>query len=260
VLAIVPLLPWLMREIWRTQRPLPAEAPLPPIERPWFAALALGVLLLMVTLFLVGESLPFKIVPPEVSIIAATLALLAVAGAKVEPVEDIVRDVDWKTLVFLFAIFCMVEGFTGTGLLQGLSLKLDGWFGTGFLAVALVLLAGIGALSSLLANIPVVAVSLVMVKGYLVVTETVPESALAVGFTDWPAATLPVFVAMMFGATLGGNATLIGASANVVAGGICTRHGCRVNFARFFRLGLPVTLCQLALSALYVLVFARFAR
>ena len=43
-----------------------------------------------------------------------------------------------------------------------------------------------------------------MTKGYLVAAEVVPETALASGFIDWPAVTLPVFIAMMFGATLGG--------------------------------------------------------
>lgn len=78
--------------------------------------------------------------------------------------------------------------------------------------------------------------------------EAVPEFALAAGFTNWPAATLPVFVAMMFGATLGGNATLIGASANIVAVGICANEGERVTFRRFVRYGLPITLAQLAMG------------
>jgi len=122
--------------------------------------------------------------------------------------------------------------------------------------VALLLLAGIGVLSSLLANIPVVAASLIMTKGYLVAAEAVPELALAGGFTDWPAATLPVFIAMMFGATLGGNATLIGASANIVSVGICASQGERVTFMRFVRYGLPITVVQLAMGALYVLALA----
>ena len=58
----------------------------------------------------------------------------------------------------------------------------------------------------------------------------------------------------MFGATLGGNATLIGASANIVAVGICAGQGEKVSFARFSRYGVPITLLQLAISALYVVV------
>ncbi|MNG23102.1 hypothetical protein D3C84_1076660 [compost metagenome] len=64
---------------------------------------------------------------------------------------------------------------------------------------------------------------------------------------------MPVFIALMFGATLGGNATLIGASANIVTVGICAGQGEKVTFARFSRYGVPITLLQLAISALYVL-------
>jgi Na+/H+ antiporter NhaD/arsenite permease-like protein len=197
--------------------------------------------------------LPSHIVPPAVAIIGATLALLVVYGARVEPVDEALRAVDWKTLVFLGAIFCLVQAFTKTGLLQGLSVQLYGWFGASFTPVALLLLAGIGLLSSLLANVPVVAAALIMTKGYLVAAAAVPEVALAAGFTDWPAASLPIFIAMMFGATLGGNATMIGASANIVSVGICAAQGERVTFWRFMRIGLPVTLVQLSIGAVYVL-------
>ena len=252
VLVIVPLLPRLMPQIWNARAVLPPEAALPRIERPGFVLLALAVLALMVLLFMIGEYLPHQIVPPAVAVIAATLALLVIYGTRVEPVDNVFRGIDWKTLVFLGAIFCLVQGFTKTGLLQGLSLKLYEWFGAEYALVALTLLAGIAVLSSLLANIPVVAASLVMTKGYLVAVEAVPEIALASGFTDWPAATLPVFIAMMFGATLGGNATLIGASANIVTAGICAAEGERLTFARFLRYGLPITLAQLTVAALYV--------
>ena len=124
------------------------------------------------------------------------------------------------------------------------------------MSVAFLSLAGIAILSSLLANIPVVAASLVMVIGYLVVAGAVPEVALAPGFADWPDATLPVFVAMMFGGTLGGNATLIGASANIVAVGICAAQGRRVSFVQFLRIGLPIAVVQLSVGALYVLALA----
>jgi Na+/H+ antiporter NhaD/arsenite permease-like protein len=59
-------------------------------------------------------------------------------------------------------------------------------------------------------------------------------------------------MAMMFAGTLGGNATLIGASANIVSVGICAAHGKPVGFARFMRYGVPLTVCQLAVSAAYV--------
>ena len=228
VLVIVPLLPRLMPEVW-TARAHADRARVPPAAASSGRAssrLALAVLALMVLLFLFGEALPTHIVPPAVAIIGATLALLVVYGARVEPVDDVLRDVDWKTLVFLGAIFV-----PGAGLHQDRP-------AAGPVAQALRLVrrrihaGGAGCCSpasgccrAVLANIPVVAASLIMTKGYLVAAEAVPELALGGGFTDWPAATLPVFIAMMFGATLGGNATLIGASANIVSVGICATPG-----------------------------------
>jgi Na+/H+ antiporter NhaD/arsenite permease-like protein len=106
----------------------------------------------------------------------------------------------------------------------------------------------------------VVAASLILVKGYLVAVEAVPETALGANFTAWPAVTMPMFIALMLGGTLGGNATLIGASANVVSAGICAQEGQRITFMRFFRFGLPIAAVQLLVSALYVLISSHLAR
>ena len=253
VLAVVPLLPLLLPKIWAMRVELPAARPAVTIERPAFLVLSLLVLVIMVALFLFGESLPAQIIPPQVAIIAAALALLVIYGVRVEPVSEVIRDVDWKTIVFLGAIFTMVQAFVKTELLQGFSIQLYDWLSDDLTRVAILSLAGVGVLSSLLANIPVVAAALVTVAGYLVVAGAAPEIALAPGFTDWPDATLPVFVAMMFGGTLGGNATLIGASANVVAVGICAANGRRVTFMQFLRIGLPIAVVQLSVGAAYSL-------
>ena len=82
------------------------------------------------------------------------------------------------------------------------------------------MLAGVDWSSSFVANIPVVAAMVLIVKGYFVIAGLVPEDALGATYVEWPVTTLPVFVAMMFGGTLGGNGTLIGASANIVCAGI----------------------------------------
>jgi Na+/H+ antiporter NhaD/arsenite permease-like protein len=252
VLTLVPLIPLLMKDVWRARRTLPADLGAKPIERPVFCALSLLVLMVMVFLFLFGERMPTHILPPAVAIVCASLALLVIYGAKVEPLERVLRDVDWRTLVFLISMFYLVQAVNKTGILQGLSQDLYVRFGTDILLVALVLLVGVGFSSSLLANIPVVASMLLMVKGYFVTAQLAPELALDPTFTDWSATLLPVFVAMMFAGTLGGNATLVGASANIVSAGICATQGRPISFMTFLRYGLPVTLCQLAASALYV--------
>ncbi|HSR12527.1 MAG TPA: SLC13 family permease [Thermodesulfobacteriota bacterium] len=253
LLSLVPLLPLVLRDVWRTKIVLPEDLKPKRLDHPAMCVLSLIVLAVIVFLFIFGESLPRKIVPPAVSILGATLALLVTYGTRIEPVSKVLEDVDWRTLVFLICLFCLVEAVNKTGILQGLSNNLYAWFGTDLLLIALILLGMVGAASSVLANIPVVAAMLLMVKGYLVTAGLVPELALSPTFVEWPATVIPVFVAMMFAGTLGGNATLIGASANVVCVGICAARGKRVSFGTFMRYGLPLTIVQLAVSALYVL-------
>jgi len=259
IVTIAALMPLLLRDIWRVQRELPAPPPARPLERPGFAIVSLALLLGMIVLFVFGEDLPAKMVPPETAFIAGSVALLAISAVRVNSVENVIRELDWRTLIFLCCTFCLVQAVTNTGLLQALSLQLYGWFGARLTIVALNLLGGVGALSSVLANTPVVAASITMVKGYLVAAEVVPDAALAQGFTDWPLATLPVFVAMMFAGTLGGNATLIGAAANLAAIGVGNRNGAKVTFVTWLRYGIPFTVAQLLVSAVYVLaLFALF--
>jgi Na+/H+ antiporter NhaD/arsenite permease-like protein len=252
LLALIPLLPVLTRDIWKVNRTIPTNVTVPPLKEPLLGMLALLLLGAMMLLFLFGEILPVKIVPPAVAIVVGSVALLIVYASKIEPVQKVVADIDWKTLIFIACMFVLVEALVKAGFMQTLSADIFTRFGSDRLAVALALLFGIGMVSSLLANIPVVAASILMVKGYLVIAYFVPEEALGAGFTDWPLTTLPVFAAMMLGGTLGGNATLIGASANIVSGGICAAHGKRISFMTFLRYGLPATLTQLTVAAIYV--------
>ena len=254
VLVVIPMLPRVMPGVWNARRELPADLRPLPLARPGLCVAALAVLALMIAMFVYGEDLPGRVVPPSVAIIAASLALLVIYSAKVETIDHVLKDVDWKTLIFLCCMFWLVEAFTKTGFVQTLAQQLYAGLGGQLRLVALVMLVGIALASSVLANTPVVATSIVLIKGYLVVAELVPEHALGPTFTAWPATTLPVFIAMMFGGTLGGNSTLIGAAANVVSAGICAANGKRVTFVTFLRYGVPITLVQLAVSALYVLI------
>jgi Na+/H+ antiporter NhaD/arsenite permease-like protein len=258
VLVLAPLLPLVMRDVWRVKRTLPAAPPRQRLEHPVFCVLSLLVLAVMILLFLFGDLLPFQLVPPAVAIVGASLALVIIYGSKVEPVDKVLKDVDWKTLLFITCMFLMVEAFTRTGILHSLSRNMVAWFGTNLVVVAMAMLLGVAAASSVLANIPVVAAMILLVKGYFVAAQLVPEMALGPAFTEWPAMTLPVFVAMMFGGTLGGNATLIGASANVVSAGISASHGRPISFGTFARYGIPLTLCQIILSAVYVQILQWF--
>ena len=253
LVALFLIVPWLLRDVWSVRRELPADLAPARITRPTSAALALLVLAVMLLLFLFGEATPQEIAPPAAAIIAAALGLLAVQAMREETVGDIVRDVDWKTLLFIALLFGLVDAVSKTGVLQSGSQLLHDTFGRHLLMAAMVVLLGIGLTSALLANIPLVAAGLLGVKGYLIIAGLVPDQALEPTFTAWPPETLPLFIALMFGGTLGGNATLIGASANVVSVGICAANGRPVSFVGFMRYGVPVVAVQLVVSALYML-------
>jgi Na+/H+ antiporter NhaD/arsenite permease-like protein len=257
ILVVVPLMPVLFGPVWRARRSLSPDLRPAPIARPLFCLLAVCALAVMVALFLTGEYMPAPIVPPSAAIIGASLALLALHVARYEPLEHVFRDIDWRSLVFIFYMMCFVEEITKTGIMGGLSRALADGFGDRLLEASLALLVSIGLVSGFLANIPVVAAAILLAKGYLVLTGIVPEQAMGFGYTAWPASTLPVFAGMMFGGTLGGNVTLIGSSATLVAAGICASNGRPVRFVAFMRYGLPIAACQLLAAALYVWLLSR---
>lgn len=94
-----------------------------------------------------------------------------------------------------------------------------------------------------------------LIKQYLVNVGLTPVDVLQPNFEgQFPEAVLPLFYAMMYGATLGGNGTLVGASSNIVAAGIAEQHGRRMTFRMFLRYGLPVMFAQLVTIMLYVVV------
>jgi Na+/H+ antiporter NhaD/arsenite permease-like protein len=257
LLAIIPVLPFVAKEIWHAKRPVPAAAARPKLEHPMQLILSLAVLVLMVLLFLVGPYLPDDVVPPSAAILCATLALLLVNSTKFEPVEKVLGDIDWTTLVFLAAIFCLVEAASKTGIFGGLSRLLFAQFGANLHLVAVAIMGMVFVLSAFVANIPLILAMTLVVKGYFVVSGLMPETAIGTGFGAWPLSTLPVFIAMTFGTTLGGGATMVGDSSNIVACGICARAGERVTFGRFLSVGLPVSLAQLAAAGIYMVVLGR---
>jgi len=110
-------------------------------------------------------------------------------------------------------------------------------------------------LSSVIPNIPLVVAMVPMLKEYLVTANLAGPELLSQGFAGQvPPETFPLFAAMMFGATLGGNGTLVGASSNIVAAGIAEQHGKSISFQTFLAYGLPMMTLQLITIAGFVAV------
>jgi len=113
----------------------------------------------------------------------------------------------------------------------------------------------VGLVSSVVPNIPLVVAMVPLLKEYVVNVGMAGPEILAQDYSgSFPPQVLPLFYAMMYGATLGGNGTLVGASSNIVAAGIAELHGKSISFHRFLKYGIPVMLAQLVAASLYMMI------
>jgi len=170
----------------------------------------------------------------EVSTIALGGAALLLLIAREDP-HPRLREVEWSTLFFFVGLFLLVGGLVHTGVIEALGrAAMKGVHGHP-LGGALLVLWLSGAVSGVVDNIPYTAMMIPLIK-------TLGGSMNVE----------PLWWSLALGACLGGNATLVGASANVVAAGICEKNGEPLRFKDFLRYGLPVTLMSLLASSLYV--------
>jgi Na+/H+ antiporter NhaD/arsenite permease-like protein len=255
IAVIVVLLPVLFPEIWRMRFEGYDRLKLPQINHPRVLAVGSGIILLVLLLFVVGESLPLPVQPAAVALLGASLALLLAHHTKVDTVNNILKDVDWSTLIFFMSTFVLIGSLEKTGVVQQLSKLLALVLGQNLLLACIVLMVLVALLSSVVPNIPLVVAMVPLLKQYLLTVNLLDPAMASPDFTgQLPAAVLPLFYAMMFGATLGGNGTLVGASANIVAAGVAELHGNRISFHRFLRYGLPVMAAQVGVSLLFMII------
>ncbi|XP_072948511.1 P protein-like isoform X2 [Epargyreus clarus] len=172
-------------------------------------------------------------------------ALLLLLLAEREDLEPILARVEWSTLLFFAALFVMMEVLSKLGLIS--------WIGSlteslilqvkeeSRLAVALMLVLWVSGLASAFVdNIPL---TTMMVR----VTAALADPA----GLNLPLA--PLAWALSFGACLGGNGTLIGASANVVCAGVAEQHGYRFTFMEYLKIGFPIMVGNLIVASFYLL-------
>ncbi len=255
--VIVALLPWLFRRTWRKELADLSHLPHPTINHPRALAVGAVIMTFVLVFFVIGESLPVPVSPPAVALMGAALALLLAHHSKIDTVNHILRDVDWSTLIFFMSVFVLIGGLEKTGVIAQISNLLAVVLGTNIFWGALILLILTAALSSVIPNIPLVVAMVPLLQKYLIQVGMLSSDVLDPGFNGaYPPQVLPLFYAMMFGATLGGNGTLVGASANIVAAGIAELNDRKITFQRFLAYGVPVTVAQV--SALGVFLVLRF--
>lgn len=255
VAVIVAILPWLFQDIWRKNLDDLEHLPHPKINHPRVLAVGGLIIAFVLVFFVIGESLPVPISPAAVALLGAALAMLLAHHSKIDSVNNILRDLDWSTLLFFMSIFVLIGGLEKTGVIGSLSGFLAVILGKNIFLGSLVLLFLVGLLSSVVPNIPLVVAMVPLLKQYVVNVGFAPAEVLNPDFAgQFPVEVLPLFYAMMYGATLGGNGTLVGASSNIVAAGISEQHGRRISFQTFLRYGIPVMAVQLLAAAVYVII------
>lgn len=175
----------------------------------------------------------------EPSIVALLGAGVLVGISRLKP-KDYAMDVEWNTLIFFAGLFIMVGALVNTGALGKFAQFLKDQVGDQESLAAMVLLIVSAILSGIVDNIPYVA------SMSPVVTELSAGISGQFGDVFW--------WALAFGADFGGNATIIGASANVVAVGLAHKAGIKISFWQFAKYGIPVTFVSVAMVVPYILI------
>lgn len=155
-------------------------------------------------------------------------------------VVKIYNEVEWVTIFFFVGLFIVIAGVERAGLLNLLAERMLAATGGDFTVTGVSILWSSAVLSAIVDNIPFVATMIPLIK------------AMAPAFGG-PDSLMPLWWCLSLGACLGGNGTLIGASANLTVAGIAERSGVSFNFLTYTRMAFPLMLVHIALGSVYLL-------
>ena len=203
---------------------------------------ALFVLFSVITGFIVAEHIGLQ--NGFIALFGAGLMLLLYSFGKYhnkrdEQVEDVLNRVDWTTIFFFCGLFVIVGALEETGFLTKVGNYLVEVTGGSIKKSVYVVLSVSAVFSAMVDNIPFVATMI----------PTLKAMEEAVGGRE---VMMPVWWALSLGACLGGNGTLIGASANVIVAGIAAREGHPISFVRFLIWSIPVMVVSVIIAAIFL--------
>lgn len=171
------------------------------------------------------------------SVIALTAAIIMMIIGR-QPAEETILDVEWTTIIFFVALFVVVGGMVETGVIDRLAnIIVDVTGGEKIMAMLIILWVS-AILSSTLDNIPFVATMVPLIA-------SMGETGMDI---------TPLWWALSLGACLGGNGTIIGASANVVLTGISAKNGYPVTYMQFLKVGFPMMIMSVILCMGFLLL------
>ena len=190
--------------------------------------------------------------PATVALLGASLFMLVGHGhgkARGEEELDYLTEVEWKTIFFFIGLFILVGGLVKVGAIRYLADQLVQLTAGKVAETTMTILWGSAVLSAVVDNIPYVAAMNPLIVD--LARSLHPEIADYTTLVHQPDI-IPLWWALALGACLGGNGTLIGATANVVIVDIARRAGHTISFARFMAFGLPVMIGSIMISTVYL--------
>jgi Na+/H+ antiporter NhaD/arsenite permease-like protein len=196
-----------------------------------------GVVLILVLVGFVTHAVT-HLEPSVVALLGAGAAVL-VSGL---PHPVYLEEIEWETLLFFVGLFVMVGSLVHQGVISELAATLTARIGEDYAPAAIGLLVGSAVLSGIVDNIPYVATMAPLVYELVGPAPGLPPGQQSLWWS------------LALGADLGGNATAIGASANVVVLGIAKRNGYPISFWTFTKYGLVVTAVTIGLCIPYILL------
>ena len=200
--------------------------------------------LLYFSLFIVAAMLVAFSLQTRLGLETATISMaaglsLVVVGSRKKVEKILTHDVDWITIFFFIGLFMIVEALVVTGFIDSIANSVVRITKGEPKATSMVILWVSGVFSAIIDNVPFVAAMIPMIEKLAV-------------YIGNPAEVNPLWWSLSLGTCLGGNGTLIGASANIVAVGIANRNGYKISFKDFSKIGAIFTLNSMLLSTLYI--------
>ncbi len=185
----------------------------------------------------------------EPGIIALAGSMLMILFCRSDSDETLMK-VEWGVIFFFIGMFMMIAGLEANGVISKAGEIILALTSKNLFAICLVVLFGSALFSAVLDNIPFVITMIPLIKSFIT------HFAVSMGVTD-PAIiqahiAQPLWWSLALGACLGGNATIIGASANVVMVRISERNNYPISFGKFLTYGVPFTLQALVICGFYI--------
>ncbi len=172
-----------------------------------------------------------------IAVAGASMLLLLTMPDREKALEHVLSKVEWTTIFFFVGLFVLVGGLEVNGIINWMAATTMQLTGGEPVATTMSVLWLSAIMSAFVDNIPFVATMIPLV-----------QDMGAMGYADLE----PLWWALSLGACLGGNGTVIGASANVVALGLARQHKLRVSFMQYFVVGFPLMLLSVAISSVYL--------